>query len=153
MYLPEVGVTEKKTHSSSIEDDEADKVRARLRAASQAQASGRSSRPSRADADEFKTKIDLSQISKPGDVLKAIISKQQGRCGAQHRRPSKPGLHRPRRRQRLPAPVAKAPAPAPPAAPPRLVVPTSSPRPTFTRSGSTGCATNRCVASCRRLQR
>ena len=32
--LPEVGVTEKKSHSSSLEDHEADKVRARLRAAS-----------------------------------------------------------------------------------------------------------------------
>ena len=39
--LPEVGVTEKKSHSSSLEDHEADKVRARLRAASQAQASSR----------------------------------------------------------------------------------------------------------------
>ena len=29
--LPEVGVTEKKTHSSSIEDDEAEKVRAHFR--------------------------------------------------------------------------------------------------------------------------
>ena len=38
--LPEVGVTEKKSHSSSLEDHEADKVRARLRAASQAQTRG-----------------------------------------------------------------------------------------------------------------
>ena len=76
--LPEVGVTEKKTHSSSLEDHEADKVRARLRAASSAQSSSRSSRPTRADADEIKTKIDLSNISKPGDALRAIISKQQG---------------------------------------------------------------------------
>ena len=29
--LPEIGVTEKKSHSSSLEDHEADKVRARLR--------------------------------------------------------------------------------------------------------------------------
>ena len=42
--LPEVGVTEKKSHSSSLEDHEADKVRARLRAASSAQSSSRSSR-------------------------------------------------------------------------------------------------------------
>ena len=76
--LPEVGVTEKKSHSSSLEDHEADKVRARLRAASSAQSSSRSSRPTRPDADEIKTKIDLSHISKPGDALKAIISKQQG---------------------------------------------------------------------------
>ena len=76
--LPEVGVTEKKSHSSSLEDHEADKVRARLRAASAAPSSSRSSRPVRPDADEIKTKIDLSHISKPGDALKAIISKQQG---------------------------------------------------------------------------
>src|SRR6202163_221338 len=76
--LPEVGVTEKKSHSSSLEDHEADKVRARLHAASPAQSSSRSSRPTRADGDEIKTKIDLSHISKPGDALKAIISKQQG---------------------------------------------------------------------------
>ena len=75
--LPEVGVTEKKTHSSSLEDHEAEKVRAHLRASSAAQTSSRSSRPARADADEIKTKIDLSHISKPGDALKAIISKQQ----------------------------------------------------------------------------
>ena len=35
--LPEVGVTEKKTHSSSLEDHEAEKVRAHLRAASETQ--------------------------------------------------------------------------------------------------------------------
>src|SRR6266478_7519805 len=75
--LPEIGVTEKKSHSSSLEDHEADKVRARLRSASPAQTSSRSSRPGRPESDEIKTKIDLSQISKPGDALKAIINKQQ----------------------------------------------------------------------------
>src|SRR5213079_2997931 len=74
--LPEIGVTEKKSHSSSLEDHEADKVRARLRSATPAQTSSRSSRP-RTESDEIRTKIDLSQISKPGDALKAIISKQQ----------------------------------------------------------------------------
>ena len=80
--LPEIGVTEKKSHSSSLEDHEADKVRARLRAASSAQTSSRASRPSRAESDEIKTKIDLSHISKPGDALKAIISKQQAPVAA-----------------------------------------------------------------------
>src|SRR3984957_5365794 len=75
--LPEIGVTEKKSHSSSLEDHEAEKVRARLRSASSAQASSRVSRGRRPESDEIKTKIDLSQISKPGDALKAIISKQQ----------------------------------------------------------------------------
>ena len=52
-------------------------MRAHIRGASEAQASSKSSRPNRAEAEGIKTKIDLSQISKPGDVLKAIISKQQ----------------------------------------------------------------------------
>ena len=113
--LPEVGVTEKKSHSSSLEDHEADKVRARLRAASAAQSSSRSSRTARPDGDEIKTKIDLSHISKPGDALKAIISKQQGpgprrqcprlhrpsRPGPQSRKPRRPRAFRFRRRPRL----------------------------------------------------
>ena len=76
--LTAVGVTEKKTHSSSLEDHEAEKVRNYFRAASDAQkGTSSSSRPIRSEADGIKTKIDLSHISKPGDVLKAIISKQQ----------------------------------------------------------------------------
>src|SRR5438874_13835495 len=75
--LTAVGVTEKKTHSSSIEEHEAEKVRAHFRAASESAGAARTTRSSRPDADEIKTKIDLSHISKPGDVLKAIIGKQQ----------------------------------------------------------------------------
>ena len=69
-----VGVTEKKTHSSSLEDHEADKVRAHFRSTSEASVSSKAARPSRFEPDEIKTKIDLSNISKPGDVLKAIIT-------------------------------------------------------------------------------
>jgi len=68
--LTEVGVTEKKTHSSSLEDHEADKVRAKLRASGESQTTSKAApRPGRAESDEIKTKIDLSNISKPGDVL------------------------------------------------------------------------------------
>jgi translation initiation factor IF-2 len=75
--LTEVGVTEKKTHSSSLEEHEADKVRAKLRASGESQTAAKPAfRTSRSEPDEIKTKIDLSNISKPGDVLKAIISKQ-----------------------------------------------------------------------------
>src|SRR5277367_653210 len=74
--LPEVGVTEKKTHSSSVEEHEAEKLRAYLRAASEAHTAARTARPSRADGDEIKTKIDLSNISRPGDVLNAIRKQQ-----------------------------------------------------------------------------
>ena len=67
--LPEVGITEKKTHSSSLEEDEAEKVR---RALSKSGGDGKKSASSAAHKEEHKPKIDLSKISKPGDVLKAI---------------------------------------------------------------------------------
>ena len=73
--LTEVGITEKKTHSSSVEEHEAEKVRAHFRAAEAQSAPSRSSRATR-ETDEIKTKIDLSHISKPGDVLK-LITKQK----------------------------------------------------------------------------
>src|SRR5438477_1101499 len=130
--LPEIGVTEKKTHSSSLEDHEAEKVRAYLRAGSEASVSSKPARPSR-DGDEIKTKIDLSHISKPGDVLKAIISKQQPAPAA----PARPAPPRQAPVETKPAapviPVAKASAPPAAApAPPKLVVPATGPRPTFT---------------------
>jgi translation initiation factor IF-2 len=75
--LPIVGVTEKKTHSSSLEEHEAEKVRIHLRGSSEAQSpSARSARPLRGE-EEIKTKIDLSHISRPGDVLKAITQKKE----------------------------------------------------------------------------
>ncbi len=70
--LIKVGVTEKKTHSSSIEEDEAERVKKYF--AEHEPSSSRSSRAPVA-ADEFKPKIDLSHISKPGDVLKAITQR------------------------------------------------------------------------------
>src|SRR5664279_2857412 len=72
--LIKVGVTEKKTHSSSIEVDEAELVK-KYYAEHGEPGSSTSSRSSRAPAEEFKPKIDLSHISKPGDVLKAITQK------------------------------------------------------------------------------
>jgi translation initiation factor IF-2 len=88
--LLEVGVTEKKTHSSSIEDHEAVKVRAHFRAsAGEAPGAAKPSRSSRAEGDEIKTKIDLSHISRPGDVLNAI-RKQQAPVAAPPARPSAP---------------------------------------------------------------
>ncbi|MGA8344761.1 MAG: translation initiation factor IF-2 [Candidatus Sulfotelmatobacter sp.] len=75
--LPIVGVTEKKTHSSSLEEHEAEKVRAHIRGSSEAQSpSARSARALRGE-EEIKTKIDLSHISRPGDVLKAITQKKE----------------------------------------------------------------------------
>jgi hypothetical protein len=129
--LPEVGVTEKKTHSSSVEEHEAAKLRAYLRAASEAQASARQSRPSRVDSDEIKTKIDLSNISRPGDVLNAI-RKQQAPVVAAVPPPVRPSV--------AASPAApsvstvKAPPPPPPSAAvpaPRVVLPQTTVRPTF----------------------
>src|SRR5271166_5442728 len=68
--LVKVGVTEKKTHSSSIEVDEAERVK-KYFAEHAEPGSGRSFRPP-AQAEEFKPKIDLSHISKPGDVRKLV---------------------------------------------------------------------------------
>src|SRR5512146_991907 len=68
--LPKVGVTEKKTHSSSIESDEAERVRKHF-AGQQEATRARETRSMHAEP-EIKTKIDLSKISRPGDVLKAI---------------------------------------------------------------------------------
>src|SRR5580692_5834837 len=74
--LTVVGVTEKKTHSSSLEDHEADLVRKHLRGRSDAATgSAKASRSTRED-DGIKTKIDLSNISRPGDVLRAITQKK-----------------------------------------------------------------------------
>ena len=129
--LPEIGVTEKKTHSSSLEEHEAEKLRAHLRGGSEASVTNKPARPSR-DGDEIKTKIDLSHISKPGDVLKAIISKQQPAPTAPAR-PAPPLAPVEAKAAAPVSPAAKAPAPpASAAAPSKLVVPATGPRPTFT---------------------
>ena len=129
--LPEIGVTEKKTHSSSLEEHEAEKLRAHLRGGSEASVTSKPARPSR-DGDEIKTKIDLSHISKPGDVLKAIISKQQPAPTAPGR-PAPPPAPVEAKAAAPVSPAAKAPAPpAPAAVPSKLVVPATGPRPTFT---------------------
>jgi translation initiation factor IF-2 len=73
--LSKVGVTEKKTHSSSIEADEADRVRKYLGGQSGA-ASQKESGPRGAESG-IKTKIDLSHISKPGDVANLLRRKQE----------------------------------------------------------------------------
>jgi translation initiation factor IF-2 len=75
--LPEVGVTEKKTHSSSVEEDEAVRVRAALGRGAKSGASA-----SKATGSEQKPKIDLSNISKPGDVLRAIQQQKEQREAA-----------------------------------------------------------------------
>ncbi|HKT48978.1 MAG TPA: translation initiation factor IF-2 [Candidatus Angelobacter sp.] len=93
--LEEVGITEKKTHSSSVEPDEAEKIRNHFAAKSSSSSRERTASP------EIKPKIDLSKISKPGDVARLLKQRQQ-----EMEHPAPP----PR-----PATVVK--SPAPPAAP------------------------------------
>src|SRR5487761_876742 len=81
--LPEVGVTEKKTHSSSVEEDEAVRVRTALTRGNKST----SSVPGKAAGSDQKPKIDLSNISKPGDVLRAIQQQKEereARGGSRH---------------------------------------------------------------------
>src|SRR6266567_306416 len=133
--LVEAGVTEKKTHSSSLEDHEAEKVRAHFRASGEAHSAGKTARASRVDTDGIKTKIDLSHISKPGDVLKAIISKQQAAPSSQPVPPARPVPPPASQEVKPTAPIAKPTAPAAPASstPPRTIAPPAPSSPAQTR--------------------
>src|SRR6202162_2744662 len=116
--LPLVGVTEKKTHSSSLEEHEAEKVRVYLRSSAEGSstASKSSSRALRGE-EEIKTKIDLSNISRPGDVLKAITQrKEAGAPPAAPRPTAPPAAHAPAEKPAAVAPPAAKPVVAPPAA-------------------------------------
>src|SRR3954451_3285934 len=109
--LTQVGVTEKKTHSSSISVDEAEKVKAHFRHGGGESSSKSASRRSSGE-DELKPKFDFSHIAKPGDALKAILQKQT--TPAAPAKPATPVAAKPA----SPAPVVAkpaSPAPAPPA--------------------------------------
>ncbi|MGC2551517.1 MAG: translation initiation factor IF-2 N-terminal domain-containing protein, partial [Candidatus Sulfotelmatobacter sp.] len=111
--LPLVGVTEKKTHSSSLEEHEAEKVRVYIRSAGESSSSaGKSARSGRGE-EEIKTKIDLSHISRPGDVLKAITQRKEAVAAPVAPRAVPPPVTH--------APVPQAPAEKPAAAPPAAV--------------------------------
>src|SRR5579863_7360544 len=116
--LPHVGVTEKKTHSSSLEEHEAEKVRAYIRGTAEASSSSaRATRPLRGE-EEIKTKIDLSHISRPGDVLRAITQKKE--AVAPPARPTAPPI--------VAKPVAVPPAPVKPVPPsPTPAAPVAAP--------------------------
>lgn len=70
--LPELGVEGGKTYLSFVEADDAEKVRVRLTEKAQP-----TSQPSSTGASAAQTSIDLSHISKPGDVLKALLAKKK----------------------------------------------------------------------------
>ena len=67
--LEAIGITGK-THSSSIEADQAEKVRAYFNGGSRSVSANR-------PATDTKPKFDLSKVSKPGDALKAILERKQ----------------------------------------------------------------------------
>ena len=129
--LQELGVSAGKTHSSSLEGDEAEKVRAHFSAGSRS-ASHAAARVSRHGAPTIVPKIDLSHISKPGDVMKAILAKKkEEEEEARHARmPAKPAAPpaqpqpSPRQRPRSAAAAAARLQPQLPARPePRKIVP------------------------------
>src|SRR5579883_1390575 len=100
--LPEIGVTEKKTHSSSLEADEAERVRAHF----QRGGNKAGTAASKTEA-EPKPKIDWSRVSKPGDVLKAIQQRKEQEEASARSAAAKPAAPA--------APAAPTPAaPAPP---------------------------------------
>ncbi len=140
--LVKVGVTEKKTHSSSIEEDEAERVKKYF--AEREPSTPRGSRAAALAQDEFKSKIDLSHISKPGDVLKAI-TQRAAQPAAPPRPAAPPSLATPSVTRTTAAPPSAVPhKPAPPASAaagtqpmtlpepkpaPRFITPQSVPRP------------------------
>jgi translation initiation factor IF-2 len=80
--LEAIGVSGK-THSSSIEADQAERVRDYFKNG------GRSSGANRPPVDS-KPKFDLSKVSKPGDALKAILERKQAEATAKAAPPPRP---------------------------------------------------------------
>ena len=118
--LPLVGVTEKKTHSSSLEEHEAEKVRVYVRSSAEGSSSaGKSSARTLRGEEEIKTKIDLSNISRPGDVLRAITQKKEAATPPVAPRPAAPPVTH--------APAEKPAVVAPPASVSRPVVAPAAP--------------------------
>jgi len=125
--LTELGLGEGKTHSSSIEDHEAEKVRAHL---GKARAGSHAAPTASRGAQGIQPKIDLSHVHKPGDVAKAIADKKKAdeeaarRSHVSRAAAAKPAAPAPAASVAAPAKPAVAAAPPPPAKPePRRIVP------------------------------
>jgi translation initiation factor IF-2 len=124
--LAELGLGAGKTHSSSIEDHEAEKVRAHFERGSRsaAHAGSQASRGPQPIAPKF----DFSHISKPGDAAKAILAKKMEEEAEAHKShaPARPAVAaaKPAAKPVPPPVVAVAhPAPAPAHPEPRKIVP------------------------------
>jgi translation initiation factor IF-2 len=85
--LTAVGVTEKKTHSSSLESDEAERVRVYLQRGSRSGAESQN----RSAGNGQKPRIDWSQVSKPGDAARELLRrKEEAAAAAANPRPAPP---------------------------------------------------------------
>jgi translation initiation factor IF-2 len=105
--LTAVGVTEPKTHSSSIEADEAEKVRGYFKGGLR---SGTSAAKQRVEA---RPAFNLSHVSKPGDALKAILERKQAEAAARSAPPVRPAAVVVPPPARTEAPVSPRPASSP----------------------------------------
>ncbi len=121
--LAELGLAGGKTHSSSLEDFEAEKVRAHYERGSRG---GHGSAAGSRAAQSITPKIDLSRVSKPGDVMKAILAnkqKEEGEARESHA-PARPKAKPAEPPQAAPSTAAPVTPPAPAARPePRKIVP------------------------------
>ena len=111
--LKEVGVTDPKTHSSSLELDEAQRVRAHFQRGSSRNGSAASKGESGGPQ-----KIDWSRVSKPGDVLKAIQQRKEEAERPAPRPQATPPAAAKAAEQPAPAAASAAPAAAPAASAP-----------------------------------
>jgi translation initiation factor IF-2 len=123
-YLPTIGVDDKKSHSSSLDPDLAERVRKHFAGGDEKPKSAKTT-PAATEPGGIKTKIDLSKISKPGDVLSAIRKQTTEPAPA----PPRPA-----------APVKPPVAPTPSAAKPTVVVKPSAASPVTPPPAPTGPA-------------
>ncbi|QHN02388.1 translation initiation factor IF-2 [Granulicella sp. WH15] len=91
--LEALGVTGK-THSSSIEEDQAERVRGYFNGGNRGSSANRPAEPAR--------RFNLSNVSKPGDAMRAILERKQAENAAKNAPPQRPAV--------VAAPVAAAPA-------------------------------------------
>ena len=130
--LAELGLGEGKTHSSSIEEHEAEKVRAHFQHGSRG--AGHAGSASSRSSQTITPKIDLSHVSKPGDVMKAILAKKQEQEAEARKSqvpPSKAAtvVTKAPAKPAPPTVAVAAPPAAPPRPEPRKIVPQPRPAP------------------------
>src|SRR5271154_4849432 len=115
--LEAIGVTGK-THSSSIEADQAERVREYFKNG------GKSSTAARQPVDT-RPKFDLSKVSKPGDALKAILERKQAEAAAKAAPPRPTAVVAPPASVAAAPPkvAAAAPSPSPSAPHPQTIAP------------------------------